>query len=319
MDRNLALEVVRVTEAAALESAQFMGRGDEAAADYAAAEAMHKLFPSIECKGRVVIGEGEAEAVSLLYVGEELGTGRGPELEIALDALEGATTCATGAPNAMSVVAIAEHGSFLRCPQHVYMEKVAVGPVGKGVIDLDKSLHENLGALAEAKGVRIENLTVVLLDRPRHEQLIADIRQTGARIKLISDGDLAAALATTRYDTGIDMLVGTGGAAQGILAAAALYCLGGDIQGRFRPRNQEEAGQLRQYGLDDFHKKFTVEDMVKGNVMVAATGVTTGDYLKGVRFFRGGAVTNSVVMRSKSRTLRFMETTHHFDVHPEYE
>jgi fructose-1,6-bisphosphatase class II len=319
MDRNLALEVVRVTEAAALESSLFMGRGDEAAADYAAAEAMHKLFPSIECKGRVVIGEGEAESVSILYVGEELGTGRGPELEIALDALEGATTCATGAPNAMSVVAIAEHGSFLRCPQHVHMEKIAVGPVGKGVINLDKPLRENLAALAEVKGVRIENLTVVLLDRPRHEQLIAEIRQAGARIKLISDGDLAAALATTRDDTGIDMLVGTGGAAQGILAAAALYCLGGDIQGRFRPRNQEEAGQLRQYGLDDFHKKFTVDDMVKGNVMVAATGVTTGDYLKGVRFFRGGAVTCSVVMRSKSRTIRFMETTHHFDVHPEYE
>jgi fructose-1,6-bisphosphatase class II len=319
MDRNLALEVVRVTEAAALESAQFMGRGDEAAADYAAAEAMHKLFPSIECKGRVVIGEGEPDAVPILYVGEELGTGRGPDLEIALDALEGATTCATGAPNAMSVVAIAEHGGFLRCPQHVYMEKIAVGPVGKGVINLDKPLRENLAALAEAKKVRIENLTIVLLDRPRHEQVIIEIRQAGARIKLISDGDLAAALATTRDDTGIDMLVGTGGAAQGILAAAALYCIGGDMQGRFRPRNQEEAGQLRQHGLDDFHKKFTLEDMVKGNVMLAATGVTSGDYLKGVRFFRGGAVTNSVVMRSKSRTIRFMETTHHFDVHPEYE
>jgi fructose-1,6-bisphosphatase class II len=319
MDRNLALEVVRVTEAAALESAQFMGRGDEAAADYAAAEAMHKLFPNIECKGRVVIGEGEIDSVPILYVGEELGTGRGPELEIALDALEGATTCATGAPNAMSVVAIAEHGGFLRCPQHVYMEKIAVGPVGKGVINLDNPIRENLAALAEAKGVRIENLTIVLLDRPRHEQVIAEIRQAGARIKLISDGDLAAALATTRYDSGIDMLVGTGGAAQGILAAAALFCIGGDMQGRFRPRNQEEAGQLRQHGLDDFHKKFTLEEMVKGSVMVAATGVTSGDYLKGVRFFRGGAVTHSVVMRSKSRTIRFMETTHHFDVHPEYE
>ncbi|MSQ47759.1 MAG: class II fructose-bisphosphatase [Deltaproteobacteria bacterium] len=319
MDRNLALEVVRVTEAAALESAQFMGRGDEAAADEAAAKAMHKLFPNIECKGRVVIGEGELDAVPILYVGEELGTGRGPDLEIALDALEGATTCATGAPNAMSVVAIAEHGGFLRCPQHVYMEKIAVGPVGKGVINLDKPLRENLAALAETKGVRIENLTVVLLDRPRHEQVITEIRQAGARIKLISDGDLAAALATTREDTGIDMLVGTGGAAQGILAAAALYCIGGDMQGRFRPRNQEEAGQLRQHGLDDFHKKFTLEDMVKGNVMLAATGVTSGDYLKGVRFVRGGAVTHSVVMRSKSRTIRFMETTHHFDLHPEYE
>jgi fructose-1,6-bisphosphatase II len=173
--------------------------------------------------------------------------------------------------------------------------------------------------LADVKGVRIENLTVILLDRPRHEQLINEIRQIGARIRLISDGDLAAALATTREDTGIDILVGSGGAAQGILAAAALYCLGGDIQGRFRPRNQEEADQLRQCGLYDFHKKFAIEDMVKGNIMVAATGVTAGDYLKGVRFFRGGAMTNSVVMRSKSRTIRFIETVHHFDVQPEYE
>jgi fructose-1,6-bisphosphatase II len=319
MDRNLALEVVRVTEAAALASAGLMGRGDEAAADYAAAEAMHKLFHDIDFQGRVVIGEGGEETVALLYVSEELGTGQGPEIiEVALDALEGATTCATGAPNAISVIAIAEHGGFLPCPPHSYMEKIAVGPVGKGVIDLDKPLVENLAALAAAKGVRVESLTVVLLDRPRHEQMIAELRQIGTRIKLISDGDLSAALATTREESGIDMLVGTGGAAQGIIAAAALYCLGGEMQGRFRPRNQEEADKLRRLGIYDFRKTYTTEDMVKGNVMFAATGVTSGDYLKGVRFFKGGAVTHSVVMRSKTRTVRFMQTFHHFDVHPEY-
>jgi len=318
MDRNLALEVVRVTEAAALASAELMGRGDEAATDEAAAEAMHKLFPGVEFNGRIVIGEGEADSVPMLYIGETLGTGKGPGIEVALDALEGATSCATGGPNTISVVAIAEHGGFLRCPQHVYMEKIAVGPSGKGVINLDKPVKENLAALAEAKGVRVETLTVVVLDRPRHEQLIAELRHTGVRVKLISDGDLSAALATTREDTGIDMLVGTGGAAQGIMAAAALYCLGGEIQCRFRPRNQEEADQLRHMEIYDFHKKYMTEDMVSGNVMFAATGVTTGEYLKGVRFFRGGAATNSVVMRSKTHTLRFMETFHHFDVHPEY-
>ena len=318
MDRNLALEVVRVTEAAALASAELMGRGDEAATDEAAAEAMHKLFPDVEFNGRIVIGEGESESIPMLYIGETVGTGKGPEIEVALDALEGATSCATGGPNTISVVAIAEHGGFLRCPQHVYMEKIAVGPVGKGVINLDKPVKENLAALAEAKGVRIETLTVVILDRPRHEQLITELRHIGVRVKLISDGDLSAALATTREDTGIDMLVGTGGAAQGIMAAAAVYCLGGEIQCRFRPRNQEEADQLRRMEIYDFHKKYTTEDMVSGNVMFAATGVTTGEYLKGVRFFRGGAATNSVVMRSKTHTIRFMETFHHFDVHPEY-
>jgi len=318
MDRNLALEVVRVTEAAALASAELMGRGDEAAVDEAAAEAMHKLFPGVEFNGRIVIGEGEADSIPMLYIGEALGTGKGPGIEVALDALEGATSCATGGPNTISVVAIAEHGGFLRCPQHVYMEKIAVGPMGKGVINLDKSVKENLAALAEAKRVRVETLTVVVLDRPRHEQLINELRHTGVRVKLISDGDLSAALATTREDTGIDMLVGTGGAAQGIMAAAALYCLDGEIQCRFRPRNQEEADQLRRMEIYDFHKKYLTEDMVSGNVMFAATGVTTGEYLRGVRFFRGGAVTNSVVMRSKTRTIRFMETFHHFDVHPEY-
>jgi fructose-1,6-bisphosphatase class II len=254
----------------------------------------------------------------MLYQGESLGTGRGPEIEVALDALEGATSCATGAPNAMSVIAIAEYGGFLRFPPHIHMEKIAVGPVGKGVVDLDKPVADNLSALAKVKGVRIENLTVVILDRPRHEGVVSEIRQLGARVRLISDGDLTAALATTREESGIDLLLGTGGAAQGVIAAAALRCLGGEIQGRFRPRNQEEASQLRRVGVLDVQKKYTAEEMARGNVVFAATGVTLGDYLRGVRFFKGGAQTNSVVMRSKTRTIRFIETIHHFEDHPEY-
>ena len=318
MDRNLALEVVRVTEAAALAAARWMGRGDEVEADAAAVQAMHKLFPDIEFNGRIVIGEGDLDSVSLLYEGETLGTGKGPDIEVALDALEGATSCATGAPNAISVIAIAEHGGFLRCPPRVHMEKIAVGPAGKGVVDLDKPVAENLAALAKAKGVRVENLAVVILDRPRHEPLVNELRKLGVRVKLIGDGDLAAAIATTREESGVDILLGTGGAAQGTIAAAALRCLGGEIQGRFRPRNQDEANRLHELGITDLHKTYTAEEMARGNVVFAATGVTAGDYLRGVRFFRGGAVTNSVVMRSKTRTVRFMETFHHFENQPEY-
>jgi fructose-1,6-bisphosphatase II len=317
MDKNLALEVVRITEAAALASSQWLGKGDESAADFAAAEAMNKLFPHVEFKGEIVIGEGEQEAIEMLYHGQIFGTG--PEFEVALDALEGPIACASGAPNAISVIAVAEHGGFLRCPPHVYMEKLAVGPIGKGVVDLDNPLEENLNALAEAKGVKVEHLTVVVLDRPRHEGLVNELRHLGARVKLISDGDLSAALTTTREDADIDLLLGTGGAAQGVIAAAALRCLGGEIQGRFRPRNQEEANQLRRLEIFDFQKKYTAEDMAKGNVVFAATGVTTGDYLQGVRRSKEGATTNSVVMRSKTRTIRFMKTFHHFADHPEYD
>jgi fructose-1,6-bisphosphatase class II len=318
MDRNLALEVVRVAEAAALAAAELMGRGDETAADFAAAEAMHTLFSAVDCKARVVLGEGDEDAVSMLYVGEGLGTGRGPEIEVALDALEGTIACATGAPNAISVIASAEHGGFLRCPHHVYMDKLAVGPIGKGIVDLDKPVAENLAVLAAAKGVAVKSLTVVVLDRPRHESIVNELRQAGARVKLISDGDLSAALATAREESGIDLLLGAGRAAQGIIAAAALRCLGGEIQGRLRPRNQEEASLLHEMGIHDFHRKYTAEEMAQGNVLFAATGVTNGDYLRGVRFFKGGAVTNSVVMRSKTRTIRFLETYHHFEMHPEY-
>jgi fructose-1,6-bisphosphatase class II len=273
----------------------------------------------VEFNAQIVMGEGEQEAVEMLYHGEFLGTGKGPDIEVALDALEGATTCAAGGSNVISVIALAEHGGFLRCPPHIHMEKIAVGPAGKGVVDLDKPLADNLAALAEAKGVKVNNLTVVILDRPRHEPLIGELRQLGARVKLISDGDLSAALTTTRDDTEVDLLLGVGGAAQGIIAAAALQCLGGDMQGRLRPRNQEEVSQLRRLGITDLQKKYTAEEMAHGSVVFAATGVTTGDYLRGVRFRKGGAITNSVVMRSKSRTVRFIETHHHFQDQPEYD
>lgn len=319
MDRNLALEVVRITEAAALAAAQWLGKGDESAADFAAAEAMWKLFKHVDFKGEIVIGEGEQAAIDLLYHGEIVGRENGPEFEVALDALEGTIACASGAPNAISVIAIAEHGGFLRCPPQGYMDKIAVGPAGKGVVSLGKTPEENLNALAKAKNVKREQLTVVVLDRPRHEDLVNDLRRLGARVKLISDGDLSAALTTVREDSGIDLLLGVGGAAQGVIAAAALRCLGGDIQGRFNPRTDEERRLLRRAGITDPNKIYTAEEMASGTVVFAATGVTTGDYLRGVRFQQGGALTNSVVMRSKTHTIRFMETHHHFEDYPEYD
>ncbi len=317
MDRNLALEVLRVTEAAALAAARLMGRGDVAAVDRAGAEAMRRAFSSVGVRGTVVIGEGEPTETDLLYTGERLGNMQGPEIDIALDAIEGAIICATGGYNALSIVAIAEPGGFLRCPE-TYMEKIVVGPEGRGVVDLDKSPTENLRALAEKKGTYVADLTVAILDRPRHEKLIAEVRRAGARVRLLSDGDVGPAIATTRPDSGIDMLLGIGGGPQGVLTAAAIRCAGGDMQGRLRPRNPEEAERIRAAGITDIHRKLLLEDMASGSVMFAATGVTNGDYLRGVRFFRGGATTHSVVMRSKTRTVRVIEATHHFDLKPEY-
>ena len=317
MERNLALEVVRVTEAAALASARFMGRGDETAADQAAIEAMRRAFDAIAIAGTVVIGEGTQDAMPMLYVGEKVGTGQGPGIDVALDALEGAAICATGGYNALSVIAIAEHGTFLRVPE-TYMEKIACGPEGRGIIDLDRSPTANLQTLADAKGMYLEDLTVAILDRPRHDKLIEEVRRVGARIKLIGSGDVSAALATTKADSGIDILMGTGGAAQGILAAAALLCVGGEMQARLRPRNEHEAGELRRLGIFDLRKKYRLEELASGTVMLAATGITPGDYLAGVRYVKGGAITNSVVMRSSTRTVRFIEAHHRFDRVPEY-
>jgi fructose-1,6-bisphosphatase class II len=316
VERNLAMEVVRVTEAAALASARLMGRGDETAADMAAIEAMRRAFDAIAIEGTVVIGEGTEDAMPMLYVGERVGVG-GPRTDVALDALEGAAICASGGYNALSAIALAEHGTFLRVPD-TYMEKIACGPEGRGVIDLDRSPSDNLRALAEARGVYVEDLTVVILDRPRHDALIEEVRRAGARIKLIGSGDVSAALATTKPEAGIDILMGVGGAPQGIITAAALVCLGGEMQARLKPRNEHEAQQLRSLQLYDFQRTYRLGDLASGSVLFAATGITPGDYLAGVRYVKGGAMTNSVVMRSATRTVRFIEAHHRFDRTPQY-
>lgn len=316
MDRNLALEAVRVTEAAALASARLMGRGDPAAADRAAAEAMRRVLEAITIQGRVVIGEGRAGEAEWLWEGESVGAG-GDAIDVAIDALEGATVCATGGANALSLIALSEPGGILPFPE-TYMEKIAAGPEGVGVVDLDRSPSENLRALAEAKGVYVEDLTVVILDRPRHERLIAEVRRAGARVQLIADGDLAGAIATARPESGIDLLLGIGGAHQGALAAAALSGLGGCFEGRFRPLSADENARLREAGMADLDRRYRAEDLVGSNVMFAATGVTAGVLLDGVRFFAGGARTSSVVVRSRTRTVRWIQAYHRFDRSPEY-
>jgi fructose-1,6-bisphosphatase class II len=316
VDRNLALEAVRVTEAAALNCARWTGRGDETAADQAAVDAMRKAFDALTIDGTVVIGEGERDEAPMLYIGEKVGSG-GPKVDIALDPLEGTTICATGAPNALAVIAMADAGNLLHCPD-TYMAKIAVGPVGKGVVDLDKSPTENLHALAEAKRCSVEDLTVIILSRPRHEAIIREVRKTGARIRLITDGDVSAAIATTKPETGIDLLLGIGGAPEGVLAAAALRCVGGEFQGRLAPRNDDEIERAKKMGVADIKRKFQIEELAGGDVMFAATGVTDGDYLKGVHFFAGGATTQSVVMRSKTKTIRVINATHYFEHKPSY-
>ncbi|MBI2531699.1 MAG: class II fructose-bisphosphatase [Deltaproteobacteria bacterium] len=316
MDRNLALEAVRVTEAAALNCARLTGRGDERAADQAAVDAMRKAFDALAIDGTVVIGEGERDEAPMLYIGEKVGSG-GPKVDSAREPLGGTTICATGAPNALSVIAMADAGNLLHCPD-TYMEKIATGPVGRGVVDLDKTPTENLRALAEAKRCRVEDLTVIILSRPRHEAIIKEVRQAGARIRLIGDGDVSAAIATTKPETGIDLLLGIGGAPEGVLAAAALRCAGGEFQGRLAPRNNEEIERAKKMGVTDIKKKFKIDELARGDVMFAATGVTDGDYLQGVHFFAGGATTQSVVMRSRSHTVRFINATHYFDHKPNY-
>jgi fructose-1,6-bisphosphatase class II len=317
VDRNLALEVVRATEAASLAVGRLIGKGDERLADRTAAEAMRNALNSIGVDGKIVIGEGDEGETDLLYNGQIVGIGSGPEVDVALDALEGPLICATGGTNALSCVALAERGKLLLCP-NTYMEKITVGPIGRGVIDLERSPSDNLRALAEAKKVYVEDLRVAILDRPRHEALVAEVRRAGAGIKLLSAGDLSAALATTHPESEIDMLLGIGGAHQGVLAAAAIRSAGGDMQCRFRPRNEQEAEQCLAAGILDLNRRYTLEELAGDNVMFAATGVTTGDYLRGVRFFSGGALTNSVVMRSRTRTVRFINAIHHFDFKPEY-
>jgi fructose-1,6-bisphosphatase II len=318
VERNLALEVVRVTEAAALAAARLMGRGDNVAADQAAVQAMRSAFNAVQFKGKVVIGEGERDEAPMLYIGEEVGASDTPRVDIAVDPLEGTTIVATGGNNALAVIAIAEEGGFLHAPD-TYMQKLAVGPQAKGAIDITASPTENLRSIAKALKAYIEDLCVVILDRPRHQELIRECRAAGARIKLIGDGDVAAAIATAKEGTGVDILMGTGGAPEGVLAAAALKCLGGDFQGILKVRNKEEMERAKTMGVDDVNKVYRLEDLARSDVMFAATGVTFGDFLRGVRFFSGGANTYSVVMRSKSRTIRYIDTTHYFEFKPKYD
>ncbi len=319
MDRNLALEVVRVTEAAALAAARYVGLGDRNAADQAATEEMRRTFSGLHIRGTVVIGEGERDEAPMLYIGESLGDGdpRSPEIDIAVDPLEATNSCANGINDALAVVAMAEHGNFLNAPD-TYMDKIAVGPIGRGVIDIRKSPTENLHAIAEAKKVAIADLTAVILDRPRHAELIAEVRRAGARIRLITDGDVGGALATADPSTGIDVLLGIGGAPEGVLAAAALRCVGGDMQGVLKFRNPDEAARAERMGIKDGNRVLGIQDLARGDVMFAATGVTDGFLLRGVRFTGTGAETHSVVMRSRSGTIRFIRARHHFDDRPDY-
>ena len=312
MDRNLALEAVRVTEEAALAAARLMGRGDEQAADQAAVDAMRTALNSLAIDGTVVIGEGERDEAPMLYIGEKVGTGEGPRIDIALDPLEGTTITAKGGMNALAVIAMADQGGFLNAPD-VYMDKIAVGGgLPEGLVDLDATPKENLAALAKAKDVEIADLVVCILDRPRHADLIATVREAGARIMLISDGDVSGVIATSRPESGVDIYMGSGGAPEGVLAAAALRCIGGQMQGRLLFRNNDERARAGRWGIKDLDRKYRLIDLASGNVMFAATGVTNGNMLNGVRRIHGGATTQSIVMRSKSGTVRIMDATHDF-------
>jgi fructose-1,6-bisphosphatase class II len=316
MERNLALEFVRLTEAAALSSARWMGRGNEKAADQAAVDAMRKAFDSLVIDGTVVIGEGERDEAPMLYIGEKVGrrTEGAPAIDIALDPLEGTTICATGGVGSISVIAVAERGNFLHAPD-TYMDKIACGPEARGQIDIDLSPTENIHRVAEALRKTVGDMTVVILERPRHADLIAEVRKTGARIHLIGDGDVSAAVAASWLDSGIDLLIGIGGAPEGVISAAAMQCLGGDFQGRLKFRNEEEKQRAHKMGIKDLNKKYTVDELARGSVMFCATGVTDGPLLKGVKLLPNKqAKTHSLVMRSKTGTVRTIEAHHNFNL-----
>jgi fructose-1,6-bisphosphatase II / sedoheptulose-1,7-bisphosphatase len=310
-DRNLALELVRVTEAAALAASHWIGHGKKNEADGAAVEAMRKAFDAIEIDGTVVIGEGEMDEAPMLFIGEKVGAG-GPRMDIAVDPLEGTTLTAKGGPNAIATVALAENGNFLHAPD-IYMDKIAVGGgLPPGVINLDDSVIANLRNLAHAKKCEISDLVACILDRERHKDLIAHCREAGARIMLISDGDVAGVIATAMPDSEVDIYLGSGGAPEGVLAAAALRCVGGQMQGRLLYETPDQIERVRAMGHADPKRCFSVEEMAKGDVMFAATGVTSGAMLRGVKRFGGGAITHSTVMRSHSGTVRYIEAHHNF-------
>ncbi len=317
MDRNLALDLARVTEAAALACGRWVGKGDKISADDAATTAMRQLLGTLDIDGTVVIGEGEMDEAPMLFIGEKVGEAGHRAVDIAVDPLEGTILCSKGGPGAIATIAMAPKGGFLHAPD-MYMDKIIVGPEGKGCIDINDLPSNNLKRLAAAKKCQLEDLTVVLLDRPRHAAAIADIRQCGARIRLISDGDVAPAVATGIIDSGIDMVLGIGGAPEGVLAAAAVKCFGGDMQARLIFTTDEERKRAPKMGITDFDKVYAAEELAAGDVFFAATGVTSGDLLRGVRYFSGGAQTHTIVMRSKSRTIRFLDSMHYFDFKPTY-
>ena len=318
LDRVLVLEMVRVTEAAAVAASKLIGRGDEKAADHAAVEAMRAALNTLDIDGTVVIGEGERDEAPMLFIGERVGAaqGRGPRIDIALDPLEGTTITAKAGPNAMAVLAIAEQGCLLNAPD-VYMDKLAVGPgYPAGVIDLDKSPADNVRAVAAAKGVAPNEIITCVLDRPRHEKLIAELRALGCGIQLITDGDVAGVIAVTDPDTGIDLYLGSGGAPEGVLAAAALRCVGGQFQGRLLFRNDAERERAARWGVADLNRIYALEDLAKGDVIFAATGVTNGSLLDGVQRRKTVVTTESVVMRASTGTVRWVRGEHRPDHEP---
>jgi fructose-1,6-bisphosphatase II len=318
MERSLTMELVRVTEAAAIASGRWMGFGKKEEADEAATSAMRKVFDTIPMRGTVVIGEGEMDEAPMLYIGERLGLGYLPEVDVAVDPLEGTNIVAKGLWNALSVVAVANRGDLLHAPD-MYMQKIAVGPAAVGKVDIDAPVEDNLKAVAQALGKDMEDLVAVILDRPRHAKLIEEVRRAGARIKLISDGDVAAAINTAFPDTGVDILFGSGGAPEGVLAAVALKCLGGEIQGRLLPENEEQLERCKKMGIEDPNKVLRLDDMVKGDdAIFAATGVTDGELLRGVRYKGTTATTHSLVMRAKTGTVRFIEAKHRLEKKPNF-
>lgn len=317
MDRELALELVRVTEAAAVSSAQWMGRGKKNEADDAATSAMRSMFDSITMQGTVVIGEGELDEAPMLYIGEELGNGQGPAVDIAVDPLEGTNIVAKGHNNAMAVIAAADRGALLHAPD-MYMEKIAVGKNAKGKISLDDPIEKTIDIVAEANNKRIRDLTVIIQERSRHEDLVERVRAKGARVKLFGDGDVEASIASCIPHTGVDIFVGTGGAPEGVISAAAVKCLDGDMQARLAPQNEEEANRCIEMGLADPRQLLTLDDLVKSDdAIFAATGVTEGELLHGVKFLGNDlSETDSIVMRAKTGTVRFIKANHHLDRKP---
>ncbi|WP_026691610.1 class II fructose-bisphosphatase [Alteribacter aurantiacus] len=317
MERSLSMELVRVTEAAALASARWMGRGNKEGADQAATEAMRDVFDTVPMKGTVVIGEGEMDEAPMLYIGERLGNGYGPRVDVAVDPLEGTNIVANGEWNALAVIAIADKGNLLHAPD-MYMEKIAVGPESVGKVHIDAPIKDNLRAVAEAKGKDIEDLVVAILNRERHAKKIQEIREAGARIKLMGDGDVAAAINTAFDDTGVDILLGSGGAPEGVLAAVGLKCLGGEIQGKLLPGNEEELARCKKMGIEDVNRVLMMEDLVRGDDCIfAATGVTDGELLQGVRYKGHTGQTQSIVMRAKSGTVRFIDGKHSLQKKPD--